>query len=400
MQDLINLLELPESLVFDHTIKRIAQTGYKTNGDDYLYYDNNSPIVLIAHIDTVKRKACKVKVDGNVLTNGMNDPLGGDDRCGVYAMIKVVEQLRKSGIPLPSLLFTNHEEVGGVGMKNFLKANVFNKEGVRLLIALDRKGCNDWVDYIAVPKEVKRYIETFGFIEGNGSYSDVMDLSRETLIPGINLSVGYYSQHTASERVHFDELELTIRRVISIVKKPIDQLYKIEPKQDRYDDSWGWGHSRYYNYTSPYKWADKTYGKPKSLSSARWCDYCGNVISADSAWDDAMDMCMNCSNQLADSPTKEMIQDDQIFDYVQEVINANTTEYDHCLVCGDTWWLCECGAMLNAFDAAADKLMTDNDMEDFYHELLDYLDLDTPFYNAIESRANKTIVLTDEETLV
>jgi len=215
--------------------------------DNWIYVNNNSPICLVAHIDTIDREEkLKLKINRNVIT--ANDSvLGADDRAGVYAIMTLLRMCKKNKVPMPSVIFTNYEESGCKGVRKFCDDNKFKKEGCNFFIELDRRGSVDYVFYSnSLPDEVESYIESFGFCKANGSCSDVEHLTRKYKIPHVNVSVGYYSQHTKFERLHIDELELTISRVFNIIKNPIDKLYEIkEKKVFGYSNTKTWKNNRW-----------------------------------------------------------------------------------------------------------------------------------------------------------
>lgn len=220
------------------------------NGDHFIYAVGESPICLVAHMDTVrdpqvdpkdtfKRHASHVGKGyelvqfRNILRN-RTGVLGADDRAGVFGIFEILRRCKAEKLPLPSVILTNGEESGGKGVKVMLACNSFGKrdEGrTRLFVEMDRQGCNEWVTYGAtLPKPVIEYVESFGFVSGRGSYSDIADLQEEYLIPAVNLSIGYYSQHSDSERLHLDEMHTTINRVFGMIKDPIAELHPVAKK--------------------------------------------------------------------------------------------------------------------------------------------------------------------------
>ena len=84
--------------------------------NSYILVRGEAPIMLVAHLDTVHKTPvkhiCKTQ-NGGILMSPQG--IGGDDRCGVYALVTVYEQ---SAVK-PWLLFTCDEEVGGVGASVF-----------------------------------------------------------------------------------------------------------------------------------------------------------------------------------------------------------------------------------------------------------------------------------------
>ena len=80
----------------------------------------------------------------------------------------------------PYILFTEDEEVGGVGAKKFAAAydkNEIEPIDVKYLIELDRKGCNDMVFYECDNEEFEKYIGKFGWDSRYGTYSDICSVA-------------------------------------------------------------------------------------------------------------------------------------------------------------------------------------------------------------------------------
>jgi hypothetical protein len=216
-------------------------------------------------VDTVKRENKLNIVNYKAIYTAKNSVLGADDRAGVYAIYKIMQSVSQS--KMPNVLLTNYEEIGSMGMR-FFTDNYKKMENIRLCIALDRQGCNDFVYYNDIHDKVKSYVKLFGFHEQYGTYSDCQDFTDAYRIPSVNLSVGYYGQHTKSEIWVTDETMLTVKRVISMINNPIPKLYKAKPKVI------------YYPYDD-YKWDGNKYNKKKyryypEKSYADYCDWCGN----------------------------------------------------------------------------------------------------------------------------
>jgi len=209
-------------------------------GNDFMFKQNRSPICFVAHIDTVRDNVLPVVLEktNNVIRN-KNGILGADDRAGVFAILQIYKKCMKKGLPLPNVLFTDLEETGGMGAKEFCTiVQEQELEGIRLFIEYDRKGANQWIDYTeAISIHVSKYLNSFGYHENAGSYSDVFDIAETFLIPAINLSIGYYEQHTTKEYLVLDEMWLNINRGIQMVKNPIEELYPLEFIYDSYQNN-------------------------------------------------------------------------------------------------------------------------------------------------------------------
>ena len=258
--DLLKVFTWKEEEVFERVAEAINEAPSLTDGENYAFWDRRSPICVQAHIDTVEESSpsCKFgewdaikrewikfifkkevveKVEllrhRNIIGR-KNGVLGGDDRAGVMAIISINNTCAasKTPIPLPSILLTNGEETGGTGMEAFIKdAEKHDEElldPVRVIIALDRRGIGEYVTYSTPPVEVKNYIESFGFNSSHGSWSDAKKITTKWKIPHVNLSIGYYDNHSSRETVHLDETILTAKRVIAMLKDPIKQRYEVE----------------------------------------------------------------------------------------------------------------------------------------------------------------------------
>lgn len=217
--------------------QRLNKLGisYITDHDNYIYFNGGTETMLVAHMDTCIRNKDLVILENNGIYTAKDSILGADDRAGIYAILKILE----SGLR-PSFLFTNYEESGLIGVRQFIKEDLLNTDNLKLFVEIDRQGCNDFVFYSSsLPTEVKYYAESFGFVETWGILSDVQELTEKTRIPHINVSAGYYNQHSTSERLHLDELELTISRVIRLLNQPIEELYEV---QEVFDSTYGYGY--------------------------------------------------------------------------------------------------------------------------------------------------------------
>lgn len=199
---------------------------YKANGrkvyfksNQYLFIEGTSNACVVAHLDTVHSRPpvnilAEKHPDKTIYSSKFG--IGADDRCGVLAAIKLNE-LNDDSL---NLLFTFNEEIGGLGVKTFVKGKLFNrvKEHINVFLEFDRKGSNDYVLYGYQNEEVQNILEAVGFVEALGSYSDVKTLSDKGIL-GINLSTGYYNQHRKNEYFVLEELENNIKRVNSILQE-------------------------------------------------------------------------------------------------------------------------------------------------------------------------------------
>ena len=182
---------------------------------DYVYAERDIPVALVAHLDTVFAEPPKnIYYDERKGVIWSPDGLGADDRAGVFAILKIV----KHGLR-PHIIFTTDEEKGGLGAAQLTtveKTHPFKK--LKYIIQLDRRGVNDCVFYDCDNKKFIKYIESFGFVEEIGSFSDISILCPAWKVAGVNLSIGYEDEHSFTETLHVNAMLATIKTVINMLR--------------------------------------------------------------------------------------------------------------------------------------------------------------------------------------
>lgn len=196
----------------------------------YIEGNRKNKVLLVAHADTFWDTAYgipKVYYSDSLITK-CNHGIGADDRAGC-AILWLLKDLGHS------LLITDGEERGGIGStwlmydeKNQDVANRINKNH-QFIIQFDRRGGTDFKCYNVGTEEFRNYInETLGYTEPDRSAgTDIVQLCRS--IPGVNLSIGYYSEHTEDEYVSVDEWQNTLdlcREWLSQIDLPKFELYE------------------------------------------------------------------------------------------------------------------------------------------------------------------------------
>ena len=211
-----------------------------------------SKIALVAHCDTIIRKdGVDLYYEGGIMRNAQG-VLGADDRAGVYGILHTLAHTDHR----PLLFFTNFEETGGTGVKALCRDPQLHDwlidHDIRLFIELDRANERDYVYYSwELPKEVHAFARDYGFKEAHGSYSDVADLTRETTIPHLNLSIGYKNQHGKAELLSLPDMMRTIAALDMMLYREPPQVY-IGPEPVRTYTSYGTGylgHGTSYGYS-------------------------------------------------------------------------------------------------------------------------------------------------------
>lgn len=214
-------------------LKHIEKTSTIQADDCWLYIPKETAgkVCIVAHIDTVfdsDRQTPLIIYDKGKGLVSSPDGLGSDDRAGVYAALKLFNSIPEPYKPF--VLLTDFEEVGGYGAQ---EASEIFKEVLKdctMFIELDRKGADDAVYYNGEPKEFIDYINFFGFKTSSGSFSDISYLCPELERCGVNLSIGYYHQHSKHEYLNINEMEATIERVKTILinNYSTQKIWKLE----------------------------------------------------------------------------------------------------------------------------------------------------------------------------
>ena len=222
------IIKLNQAALFKALVTKYHGKSIGIEGS-FILVEGNAPIMLVAHLDTVHVESVKTictSEDGEILMSP--EGIGGDDRCGVYALNKIYDTANKK----PYLLFTCDEEIGGVGADQFCLAHQQNKlppavDNLKLIIEIDRKGENDAVYYDCYNEEFESYITSKGFKTAFGSFSDISYIAPELNVAAVNLSSGYYNPHTQHEYINLRHLKRTTKRVLEVVTE-IDNLPKYE----------------------------------------------------------------------------------------------------------------------------------------------------------------------------
>jgi len=213
--------------------------------EDYIYAKGEIPVALIAHMDTVHNvPAVEIMTEG-ILTSSTG--LGADDRAGVYAILHLLDLGYR-----PSVIFLNYEESGGIGATEFVKRMKKDKRqlGVNFMVEFDRKNANDAVYYNCDNSEFETFINSFGFKTAWGSFSDISIIAPWAKIAAVNLSVGYYFQHTRHEILVLADLMNTLKKAEKMLQTETKPFVYMEVQS-------GWEYY-YTSKKSPKKSAKKT----------------------------------------------------------------------------------------------------------------------------------------------
>ena len=219
------------------------------NEDGFLYVKGTDDILLTAHVDTVHFRQCKiidVKEERGCHVLSSKDGIGGDDRCGIFMILRIIETTKLR----PSLLFCEDEEIGGIGSKKFISAKYINDlKKMLFLIELDRAHKDDLVYYYDGNEDFHKFCgDTTGYFKSHGTFSDICNLSPACGVSSVNVSCGYYNPHRVTEYVNYEEMENSIEVVKKLIIAGLEAGTQYEYKRNSYL-YYGYG-NRYDNYQS------------------------------------------------------------------------------------------------------------------------------------------------------
>ena len=182
---------------------------------------SDKKICLCAHLDTVFEFSDKHKIlnKNGIYTSPAG--IGGDDKCGIYAILNILEN---TDFDLKGVFFSG-EEVGCIGSSQ-MDLRFF--ENTSFLIGIDRRGKSDLIlDYnldLENPQNFLDFIlpiaKKFQYKKTNGLITDVFEIQNrmENPVCAINVSCGFYLPHTKKEFINIFDLQNCINLICSILK--------------------------------------------------------------------------------------------------------------------------------------------------------------------------------------
>ena len=241
----------------DKMMKAKNEDNMILSDDGFLYYRGTFPVLLCAHMDTVHHETPTTLVYANG-TISSPQGIGGDDRCGCYMILKILEHYDCS------VLFLEDEEDGCIGAKKFTRTELcrsIEKEGkLKYIIEFDRKGNNHAVFYNCDNKEFTKFVTQGYFKKEHGTCSDISYIAPSLGCAAVNLSCGYYHEHHIDHYVVLEEMEMTIKEASKLLAQT-DKVERFKYEKSYYS-SYGSSY-RNYGYNGYYsKWSewDDDYG--------------------------------------------------------------------------------------------------------------------------------------------
>tara|TARA_R110002110_G_scaffold127916_3_gene307253 strand:+ start:1417 stop:2688 length:1272 start_codon:yes stop_codon:yes gene_type:complete len=207
---------------------------YEIDTAGNIYFSNDvegdQRILLNAHMDTVGSAAPDIIVEkiaktGTVLHSTNNQVIGGDDKCGVFAVLRMISN-KAIDTPLSGLL-TVSEETGCNGARHAMEHHSDKFSDIVFNITIDRNGHTDIItqnsDYKlcsdVMNKMLQEWGKPFDLRTTQGSISDVSEIVSTLDINGINLFAGYYNAHSGSEYIIMEHLYESIAFATHLVPK-------------------------------------------------------------------------------------------------------------------------------------------------------------------------------------
>ena len=237
-----------------------------------------SDTMFTSHLDTATSANTPVThvFEDNLIKTDGKSILGADDKAGVTIMMNMIQK------EIPGLYyFFLGEEVGCVGSKKVAEKHKSEKLSyINKVVSFDRRGTDSVISFQAsqrccsdtfaqaLAQELNKVDTSFKYEKDpTGVYTDSAQFV--SIYPECtNISVGYYSEHTFSERQDIEHLTKLAEAVTKVDWKslPVER----DPSKVEYDSyGYGWGsYGRSSNRYSTYDDWDDYYGssytpKPK-----------------------------------------------------------------------------------------------------------------------------------------
>lgn len=237
------ILRMTQTELKDYVLDELLNLGYSPVSEDgFLFAKGNVDILLTAHLDTTPTVGGNKRIPPQVIntTKGVvmsPQGIGGDDRCGVYMILEIVRETKCA------VLFCEDEEIGCIGSEKLCKTKHIDEiKDMRYLVELDRRGKQDLVFYSCDNPDFEKWLlDNLPDYKTNwGSCSDISELMPASGVAGVNISCGYYGEHTLGEKIVLSEMMHTLDSVKSLVKLDSPKFEYIEEELEREDsfDRW------------------------------------------------------------------------------------------------------------------------------------------------------------------
>lgn len=217
--------DLPQFLQ-EHGYTKLVSNGNAEMNSDYLFAEGTIPILLVAHVDTVNHTLDVAQnflydLEKQVIANIGEGVLGADDRAGIAAIMEVLSTTSLK----PHVLFLNYEEDACVGAGKAIKELEFPTD-IRYIIEIDRRGNGQAVFYHLDSHEFEDYVQSFGFQKDMGSLTDISVLMPFLGCAGVNLSAGFYREHSLGEFFVIPHWKNTVEKLTEMLRNPPSKKFE------------------------------------------------------------------------------------------------------------------------------------------------------------------------------
>ena len=243
-----------ETELFDKLPKNLEKDEF---GNLFIQIGENPSCMFTSHLDTASRDKVFVNhiFDGNYIKTDGSSILGADDKAGVTIMLYMIEKEVKG-----LYYFFLGEERGCIGSKKLAQKWKENKPlNIKKVISFDRRGLNSIITHQSSQRccsndfakqlagEFNNLESGFSYeLDPTGIYTDSYQFFK--IIPECtNISVGYYSEHTKSEKQDLDHLEKLANVCIKVNWENLIVSRDESEIEEDYYDRWE------YNYYKPKK---------------------------------------------------------------------------------------------------------------------------------------------------
>lgn len=191
--------------------------------------DGDAVVLLSAHMDSVPRtqKDRIIKKRGYRVHAEMKDGsgaiLGADDRAGMAIIMESLNNVPEQFTGTIKIAFSREEEIGCVGANHIPQSFLSD---VNLAIVVDRRGDSDIVvgcgeafcsddtgEYLKSIPETS--IDDWSCVEGGVSDAFVF---ANLGINSVNLSAGYWDEHTDKECAHLKSMMKTVKLIAGVMR--------------------------------------------------------------------------------------------------------------------------------------------------------------------------------------
>lgn len=267
-------------------------------------------VLLVAHADTVHKQSVELAYyNGYYFSNKDNVGIGADDRAGCNILWK----LRNLG---HSLLIPNAEEVGCKGSRFLMRSKEWAEEMSKHQFAMqfDRRHSKDLVTYRVGSTEFIKWLESqmTGYKSSQGSHTDIcvlcdQDLHKDFIAPcAVNVSVGYYNEHTSTEYLNIREWNSTLSNTYNLLCKQDLPKFIQEVSTWRQNNKYSTGFHDHKHYlgsgpcanTEPIKLKDETPSEIK-LDGILVCPECDGVFDSAELQFTSNNQCPLCSKEIS-----------------------------------------------------------------------------------------------------